>query len=970
MTPEDRIDATGTRPIVLSPWLVVAGALLLYGLTLNHWVSLKSLPLMAQIIGWDWHPYPLKWRLEPMAPLFVLLTAPIRILPLAWQPVALNVFTAGCAALTLGLLARSVRLLPHDRTREQRQREHGEHALLSMRAAFLPSLFAVLIMATHLIFWQNAVAATGEMLNVLVFAFLINCLLEYRVSQNDKWLLVSALAYGLGTTNNWALLAFFPLYVVGVFWNKGLFAFFNIRFLARMMLCGLAGLLLYFLIPLMGASSSGEGGFNYLLRQELGFQWYGLRLIPRVIWMLAALPTLLPLIFICVRWPSFEGELSPTGFKLTRTMFGFLHIAFLALVLATYFDFKYSPSTRIRDQPVSFMTFYYAGALCLGYFSGYMLLVFSEAHLQIWERRRRLQRSICRLLYVLGWVVSLVAPILLFRQSFPHIRAGNSRLLREFADHTLESLPPKKTILLSDDVSRLYLLQADFERHGMANDNILIDTESFPHREYIMYLVARYPALRSVMTTNLSHLPTVLGSDSMVKFVYLVTKNYPVYYLHPSFGYYFELLYLKPHGLVYELKPNSGRTTPPPLPTEEEIKNVQAFWAKLENGPLQPLPELAKLDLDADAVCGDYGVALDYWGTELQKASHLKEAGGQFAEALRLNPNNFTASVNREYNEHLQKGDKKPIDSTDAFKRALSSNRGLGPLLRRNGPVDEPELDLEVGEALAQGGNLGQASVLFQRRLQFLPGDGPAQLAMAKTYADLRQPAKALEVIRELQKSSNVSFWELSRCEALAYMANGDYATAEKVLRDSIKADPNDENRVATLGEYFRARGVQFMRERKTNEAAVVFANALLNINLQLQLLDSDKRDTVPMFEVPDALIQKAQVQLALNRQADAVATLGQVLQIQPKNCVALYNRAVSEVQLKQFKAAKADYREMEKLLPDEPYVAEFGLAGVANAEGNKDEEIYHLKRCIKTAPEPTSEYQRATNRLERLKHH
>jgi hypothetical protein len=46
------------------------------------------------------------------------------------------------------------------------------------------------------------------------------------------------------------------------------------------------------------------------------------------------------------------------------------------------------------------------------------------------------------------------------------------------------------------------------------------------------------------------------------------------------------------------------------------------------------------------AVSVDYAVALDYWGTELQKANHLKEAHGQFAEAVRLNTNNFIAAIN------------------------------------------------------------------------------------------------------------------------------------------------------------------------------------------------------------------------------------------------------------------------------------------------------------------------------------
>src|SRR5208282_2904286 len=100
-----------------------------------------------------------------------------------------------------------------------------------------------------------------------------------------------------------------------------------------------------------------------------------------------------------------------------------------------------------------------------------------------------------------------------------------------------------------------------------------------------------------------------LSSDNLMKFMYLVTQNYPVYYLHPSFGYYFEALYLQPRGMVYELKPYSTNLTQPPVATEAEIKTNEAYWAKLEAGPLKTLPELAKLDMDAEAVSIDYAVS-------------------------------------------------------------------------------------------------------------------------------------------------------------------------------------------------------------------------------------------------------------------------------------------------------------------------------------------------------------------------
>ena len=38
------------------PWLVAAGALVVFFLTLNRWVSLTNLPLTAQVTGWEWRP--------------------------------------------------------------------------------------------------------------------------------------------------------------------------------------------------------------------------------------------------------------------------------------------------------------------------------------------------------------------------------------------------------------------------------------------------------------------------------------------------------------------------------------------------------------------------------------------------------------------------------------------------------------------------------------------------------------------------------------------------------------------------------------------------------------------------------------------------------------------------------------------------------------------------------------------------
>src|SRR5262245_56030439 len=108
------------------PRWVGCGGLLVYVLTLNHWISLQSLGMVARVSGWLWEP-------QVGRPLTVALFFPFRALPESWIPLALNLFTAVCASLILALLARSVALLRHDVAPEFVLRDHPSAFLLTGR---------------------------------------------------------------------------------------------------------------------------------------------------------------------------------------------------------------------------------------------------------------------------------------------------------------------------------------------------------------------------------------------------------------------------------------------------------------------------------------------------------------------------------------------------------------------------------------------------------------------------------------------------------------------------------------------------------------------------------------------------------------------------------------------------------------------------------------------------------------------
>ena len=135
------------------PWLLAAAAFVTYWLTLNHWVSLYNYQAVAKISGWTWQP-------EFYNPLYVVVTWPFRWLPTTQIPAALNLFSAVCAALTLCLLARSVAILPQDRSDAQREREHSVFSFLTTGSAWLPPVFAVLVCGLQMTFWEQATNGT------------------------------------------------------------------------------------------------------------------------------------------------------------------------------------------------------------------------------------------------------------------------------------------------------------------------------------------------------------------------------------------------------------------------------------------------------------------------------------------------------------------------------------------------------------------------------------------------------------------------------------------------------------------------------------------------------------------------------------------------------------------------------------------------------------------------------------------
>src|SRR5207237_10702274 len=118
-------------------------------------------------------------------------------------------------------------------------------------------------------------------------------------------------------------------------------------------------------------------------------------------------------------------------------------------------------------------------------------------------------------------------------------------------------------------------------------------------------------------------------------------------------GYYFETLYLQPHGLVYHLMPYATNSVAPPALTDAIVQENQKFWA----GARPALDRLANLIgrkiNDARVVGRWYSRALNWWGVELQKLGRAEDAAQAFALARKLNPDNISVELNLAFNQAL-----------------------------------------------------------------------------------------------------------------------------------------------------------------------------------------------------------------------------------------------------------------------------------------------------------------------------
>lgn len=901
------------------PWLVILLSFALYIFTLNPWISFGSLPAVSRVSGWEWSPI---WQ----TPLLQLLGYPFRALPAAWQPYALNTFAAACAAAALGFLARSVILLPHDRTRDQRHLMEGEPALLNVRANWLPPLLAALVCGLQLSFWEHATAFTGEMLDLALFAYLIRCLLEFRIDGRQVWLSKLAFVYGLAVTNNWAMIAYFPAFLGALIWIRGR-SFFAAGFVLRTAAWGIAGLSLYLLLPLIGTFGDTPYTFGQLLRTQVSTQKNVLLLFPKYITMICGFTSLVPLLLIGIRWPSTSGDTSSAGAATTDLMLRIVHLSLLVACVWVMFDPRFSPRTLGLGVPM--LTFYYLSALCVGYFSGYGLLVFGEQDQRPWKRPTPLERLTKRALTTAIWATLIVAPLALLAKNLGVIRFTNGPVTREFARAKAAGLPTAGAVVLSDDDLTIRLVDAALRAEGTAKNFLLLQTRVLSYKVYHDHLLKKYPGRWPDLAEDRTK-SFPLDSPANMQLLANLAQSNRIYYLHPSFGYYFEIFHLQPHGMVYELKPYTNLSATQPVLSQDAAQANYQFW--LEREPM--LKQLATFEdnrnFSLSVLQRAYSIALNYCGVELQRAGQLTNAAALFALASQQSDDNVAATINLEVNRNLQHGKSAGVVFEKNVEDKFGRYRSWDSFLGANGPTDEPSMMARLAQSLLKNSQPRQAASLIERIHQLDPKNLEKRIALAgaflqaqahdrvfQTVADIRNLGVPLSVTQQI---------ELVRLEAWAKFRNGDIADAEKILRNAQPKFPQQDALHEALSQIYLLTGR--------------YPDALKSMDEELKLNPNNIR----------TLLNQGAVNIQIKAFAKAIPPLDRILELEPGNTAARMNRAIAQLQLGNLDAAKADYEILLGAVPG-MFSVHYGLGEIAWRQTNLTTALKHYQSFLKTAP-------------------
>ena len=592
----------------------------------------------------------------------------------------------------------------------------------------------------------------------------------------------------------------------------------------------------------------------------------------------------------------------------------------------------------------------------------------------------------------------LLVPAGLIYKNYASVRADNGTILKEFANRMAESLPPSPAYVLADDPAVLALLQTHLSSTGKAvNDYLFVNTRLLESPAYHLKLNKRYGAKWPSLGT-LEEMGAIVPQADLQTLIRGLAASNVVTYLHPSFGYYFETVYLVPNGQSYRLKPFTPEQVIPDALTPEQFAANEGYWRTNGEYIHGMITHKEGDSLDVNYVARFYSRGLNTWGVEQQRQGKIAEAGESFAKAYDLNTNNVPARMNSVFNKALASGNTADLETGKTLEERFGGYRSWDRLLADNGPFDHPEFCLYLGANLMNQTQFRQAALEFSRTIAFQPTNFFARISFVKcllggNWLD-RAMAELDKIAADFPQMSDVNKVELANARASALFKRNDLAAAETTLKNAQQSLPEQTALTESLFELYRAAGqysnalatINRQLERTPTNAVIHMQKAELQVanrdfdgthqTLDRVLAINPKSVAAQVYhafayiqegkhdqalatvervlrEEPDntqALLYRGIAHLEKKEYDKAREAFDDLLSREPANHAALRNRAILHLRAQRWSEAKDDYEELRKLAP-KSYAVMFGLAEVAYNQSKRAEATRYYELYLKYAP-------------------
>jgi tetratricopeptide (TPR) repeat protein len=636
-----------------------------------------------------------------------------------------------------------------------------------------------------------------------------------------------------------------------------------------------------------------------------------------------------------------------------------------------------------RELP-AYLSFYFLGALALGYFIGYCLLVFGVPEPQ---RHRRRQPPPNRLLQAFAAVPALAAlgvAVYLAWTNAPVVRLNNGQLLKTFTTRTVGSLPSEPAVVLSDRPRILTLVHTLLSQQDLSDRHLLVNTRGLAAPVYQQDLNERAPHLwPDYFTGTNAAQRQIPDAVLMLELTEVALKN-PTYYLHPSFGYFFERLYLEPRGTIYQLQHWATNVTAlPPLSPELLESNTQSFRALGEE--LSELTqESARTSPDARTVANWYSQALNFWGVTLvrQASGQLEPAAEAFQLARDLNPDNRSAEINLAFAQARLSGQARSAYEGKTPEQMFGKRyRSWDQLLSIDGPIDDPAVCLSLGQHLLGTSLSRQAIVELQRSIALSPVDQQQlpRFLLAAAYSRLGQFEKVLAVAEEIHEHyvehplPQNQRLRLFTLEAVAMRERDQNITAaEQYLRQKIAEFPGSIVLIDTLGELYvgdqqEDKALALVDEQLAQLPSTPASRSLRHslglskaaVCMKIERFD-DAETTLEaiLSQEPNhsgALAYQGYLYLTREMYTNAIPVYDRLVALRPDDLLPHLNRAIALLKSGQLDAAESDYLKVVEIQPQD-HRAYFGLGEIAWTRKDYKEAAKHYEDYLRFTRQPDNQ--------------